>query len=236
MALPIVPGMRFGRLTVIGPAEPSPAGNIRVECRCDCGEITQPHASSLRNGKTKSCGCLQKEIARERNIKDITRQKFGHLTALHPTGRNHREEIVWRLRCDCGNETLSTVKDLTNQHTRSCGCLKRDQLAQRSYRHGGATGGKLSSLYICWRSIKQRCFDPNHIAFKNYGGRGITMYPKWIDDYIPFRDYVNKHLGPPRTHARPQKQRWQLCTGQPSLGNAARASPKQTLADHYRDS
>lgn|SRR6266436_912231 len=39
--------------------------NARVEVRCFCGEIFITRASSLRNGHTKSCGCLKKAKAAE---------------------------------------------------------------------------------------------------------------------------------------------------------------------------
>lgn len=53
-------GHRFGRLLVIAPAESSKNGLGRWVCQCDCGNITSPIAgSALRNGHTKSCGCLR---------------------------------------------------------------------------------------------------------------------------------------------------------------------------------
>jgi len=42
----------------------------------------------------------------------------------------------------------------------------------------------------------QRCLNPKNTEYKNYGGRGITIYPPWIDDYVAFRDYINQNLGP----------------------------------------
>ncbi len=54
-------GQRFGRLTVIRRAPNNPedrAGRARWVCRCDCGRMTVIIGSSLRNGTTRSCGCL----------------------------------------------------------------------------------------------------------------------------------------------------------------------------------
>jgi hypothetical protein len=101
-------GQRFGRLTVIGRAGSTSIGNTRVECRCDCGNITQPHTADLRRGTTQSCGCLSKEKASKRAqkqfTKDITGQRFGRLIALHPTGERRNDKIIWRYRCNCGRE------------------------------------------------------------------------------------------------------------------------------------
>lgn len=54
-------GLRFGRLTVLSRAENSSRGNARWNCICDCGNKVVVSGGKLREGKTKSCGCLWKE-------------------------------------------------------------------------------------------------------------------------------------------------------------------------------
>ena len=44
--------------------------------------------------------------------------------------------------------------------------------------------------------IKQRCFNKNHAAYPDYGGRGITMDPVWAESYARFRDDVINAIGP----------------------------------------
>lgn len=36
-------------------------------------------------------------------------------------------------------------------------------------------------LYSTWNSMKQRCSNPNLRGFQNYGGRGITVDPRWLN-------------------------------------------------------
>ena len=36
-----------------------------------------------------------------------------------------------------------------------------------------------SAMYMTWCAIKQRCDNPNHRAFKYYGGRGISSCTHW---------------------------------------------------------
>jgi hypothetical protein len=127
----IAPDIRFGRLTVIDRAGLTSSGGFRWKCRCDCGNITYLSAASLRNGTTKSCGCLQKEIVRKYNAKDITGQRFGRLTALHRTGESRNGKIIWRCRCDCGQEIESSLGKLGTD-TKSCGCLHCEQVADAS--------------------------------------------------------------------------------------------------------
>src|SRR5262245_8151647 len=194
MALPIVPGMRFGRLTVIKQVESTRRGAARYKCRCDCRNVTHPLASSLRNGGTQSCGCLQREFIRKHNTtkaKDITGQRFGRLVALYPTGERRNERSFVRFRCDCGNETEHSIEGLGTK-VNSCGCLRKQTARDRAYRHGGSG----SPLYESWIHIKERCFDPTDAAFKNYGGRGITVDPQWTSDFEEFRRYINENLGP----------------------------------------
>lgn len=54
-------GNKYGRLTAIERGENSPSGRIRWVCLCECGKTTLVFATSLKNGGTQSCGCLQKE-------------------------------------------------------------------------------------------------------------------------------------------------------------------------------
>jgi hypothetical protein len=182
----IVPGMRFGRLTVIRKARSGRQGQ-HWECQCDCGNITQPLAGGLRRGTTKSCGCL----AHSRII-NIIGKRFGRLTVIGRAGSNSRGQARWECQCDCGNITQTQGSSLRQGLTQSCGCLFRKQLAARNYRHGGTA----SPLYNCWKAMKNRCLDSNAAGFKNYGGRGITIAPEWIDDFVAFRDYVNQNIGP----------------------------------------
>lgn len=64
-------GTRFGRLVVLQRHEPS-GRYTKWTCKCDCGNLKTVHASSLKNGDTKSCGCLFREETSKRfsNRKD----------------------------------------------------------------------------------------------------------------------------------------------------------------------
>src|SRR5215471_18260115 len=133
--------------------------------------------------------------------KDLTGQRFGRLTVLHRTGKDRQRHTIWRCRCDDGNEIDVRTENL-GTHTNSCGCLRREQAAQqatdRNYRHGDAIRNNKSRLYESWTDIKQRCLNPKDKHFKDYGGRNITMWHAWIDDYPAFRRYIEHHLGPSR--------------------------------------
>ncbi len=61
-------GRAFGRLTVVSrSAVNSPAGNrVQWVCQCECGTFATITGQLLRRGTTRSCGCLQREMAAAR--------------------------------------------------------------------------------------------------------------------------------------------------------------------------
>lgn len=56
-------GRVFGRLTIVDVAERSVSknGNHKYRCSCSCGGETLVLWNNLRDGRTKSCGCLNRE-------------------------------------------------------------------------------------------------------------------------------------------------------------------------------
>lgn len=63
-------GQMFGRLTVQSEAEPNKRGLKRWRCLCSCGGIAVTTTTFLRDGTTKSCGCLRRESSR-RNLERV---------------------------------------------------------------------------------------------------------------------------------------------------------------------
>lgn len=80
-------GQRFGKLTVLEPAE-NIGGRTTWRCRCDCGKETVVPTGRLRSGETKSCGCQRDRI-------DLTGQRFGKLTEPFPEKRTQKVKKKW---------------------------------------------------------------------------------------------------------------------------------------------
>lgn len=56
---------------------------------------------------------------------DLTGKRYGKLTAVCPSGRSTKTaSMIWRCRCDCGNEVEVSASDLKRGNNKSCGCLK----------------------------------------------------------------------------------------------------------------
>lgn len=59
-------GQRFGRLTVIEKSPSRRGDKTWWSCKCDCGSTLEVWSVYLRNGTTKSCGCLNREMCSAR--------------------------------------------------------------------------------------------------------------------------------------------------------------------------
>ena len=96
-------------------------------CRCDCGNIVRVPYPMLRDGHTKSCGCLAHD--KRRTINDnLTGRRFGNLLVIRPLCKRvetrNKYVIYWHCRCDCGKEVVVTNYALRNGIKTSCGCVR----------------------------------------------------------------------------------------------------------------
>lgn len=142
-------GQKFGRLTVLYRAEQKSAHGEKARwvCQCECGNIKTIVGTSLRNGATKSCGCLNNERIAMLNKKDLAGQRFGRLLVLKEGPRNLQGNITWECQCDCGNIKYVTSGHLTSGDTQSCGCLQRERTSEASRaKLEGQRFGKLTVL------------------------------------------------------------------------------------------
>lgn len=64
---------------------------------------------------------------------------------------------------------------------KSCGCLKRERIIARSTKHGDKSRANVSRTYNSWANMVRRCTNPNHPRYADWGGRGITVDPSWLD-------------------------------------------------------
>lgn len=111
---------------------------------------------------------------------EIVGKRFGRLVGLSETekivrGRPYRYFIC---QCDCGLEKEILGWRLTSAKITSCGeCQKKP----KHRKHGDLSNKKPSKEYNSWAGMKQRCTDPKHKSFNDYGGRGITVCDRWQD-------------------------------------------------------
>lgn len=119
-------GKTFGRLTVLNRDLSKEIGHGKESywnCKCECGNTISVLGKSLTTGKTKSCGCLRKELLTQKNTLDLTNKKFGKVIALKNTYKlNCHHSYIWQCKCDCGKIFYISAEQLQSGHVNSCGC------------------------------------------------------------------------------------------------------------------
>lgn len=90
-------GKRFGRLVVKSRAGSDSNKNATWLCECDCGSVVVKTGLNLRCGDTKSCGCLQKEIAR-------------NLMSTHKESKSRLYRVWYGIKNRCTNPKAVNYK------------------------------------------------------------------------------------------------------------------------------
>jgi hypothetical protein len=167
-------------------------------CQCDCGNMHTVMARRLiahGHGSTRSCGCLKPDASRQKQTLVIRPGKrFGRLiileTFLGPQADGYNRTIC-QCRCDCGNTAMVIYQHLRSGNTKSCGCLQRELTGKRARKHGMSHTPEYQAIHDAVR----RCTNPQDHAWKDYGGRGITVCKRWYDGYKIFYSRFIEDLG-----------------------------------------
>ena len=117
--------------------------------------------------------------------------RYDKLVALYPSlSRAKDGSVMWVCQCDCGNICEVKGSNLASGHTKSCGCLSKDscsKIGSRSYKKHGLCGQRIYNIYY---DMKHRCYDSNHISYKNYGAKGIRICDEWLNDPKAFFNWA----------------------------------------------
>ena len=83
--------------------------------------------------------------------------------------------------CTCGKTKRIYINSVKKEYTKSCGCKTGYYMnLNREYKVVGARiDGKITSEYTTWKSMRQRCNNPNNSSYGRYGGRGIKVCEEW---------------------------------------------------------
>jgi len=142
-------GQTFGRLTVISLLPKIEGKGRKWLCLCSCGNYTKVETCSLSGGKTRSCGCLSKEVAYKRSFIDLTGKTFGKWTVKSLSGKNIHNGAVWKCVCECGKEKDVSSNCLIQGHSRSCGCERRGKtIPNARIDISGKKYGRLTVLFL----------------------------------------------------------------------------------------
>jgi hypothetical protein len=114
-------------------------------------------------------------------FRDLKGQIFNHWTVLF-VGKSKPRTHWWSM-CVCGKVKEVAGIHLTTGASKSCGCVRPSGRGHKNYTHGGTSlyGDDLRLEYNSWVAMRGRCKDPHNKSWHNYGGRGITVCPRWDD-------------------------------------------------------
>lgn len=151
-------GQRFGRLVADAFVGTDKRGEARWECVCDCGHKTVVLSSHLRGDRIRSCGCLAKELAKERILSIPNRGHFTH------HGSKTRLYQIW-----------------VNMKTR---CFNKNN---RAYKWYGAVGITICPEWLNFENFQQWAWNSGYQddltiernnPFGNYEPSNCTWIPK----------------------------------------------------------
>lgn len=173
-------GQKFGKLTILSYIDK----RIWL-CQCDCGNICEVHGGQLKTNRTKSCGCLRKELAKSRassscgkrsiRFKDRENKIVNGIKFIeyHKSVGN---KTIWKLKCKCGKIFEHTPYTIESGKVRSCGYCG-------NFRNGIATSYKAIQIHtIINRGIhnyKSHCGAIIDIAFVKNGKKVAVEYDEW---------------------------------------------------------
>ena len=103
--------------------------------------------------------------------RDMTPRLIIDLGMRFATEKSNRKYRYGLYECQfCNIEFEGGVDSVKRGHIKSCGCLRGDAYGLTSHK-----------FYNTWKHMVDRCTNPNHKAYKDYGARGITVCEEWLD-------------------------------------------------------
>lgn len=160
-------GNRYNQLTVLNfSGNRTKGGSALWECKCDCGNVRLVDGRRLRNGMTKSCGCLRKIDKYKASFNAVY---SGYLKSA--SKRGHEFAL-----------TKDDFKDITQQNCHYCNSIPSKVHCEKTnhynghYKYNGIDRMNPSIGYIksncvpcCWRCNKA----------------------KGMMDYLEYLDFIN---------------------------------------------
>ena len=106
--------------------------------------------------------------------KDIAGMTFGYLTAIRPTEKRDRKDIIWVCQCKCGNVIELAATRMISGNTLSCGCLHKEQFQR-------------ANKYIDKTSLRQSLEEKVESCRSISGYTGVTPKRNKWQAYITYK-------------------------------------------------
>lgn len=119
-----------------------------------------------------------------KTVESNERIEFGKLTRIGPWFRVGHKKQASVLQCDCGGMAVVKKQHLFSGDIQSCGCHQRAMASMKNRTHGAAATAYVE--YQIYRAMVQRCYVPTCKRYERYGGRGIKVCDRWLNDPMAF--------------------------------------------------
>ncbi|MBA7515518.1 hypothetical protein ES705_07560 [subsurface metagenome] len=160
-------GQKFGRLLVLWDSkERTKCGHIIWLCKCDCGKRVRIIGGNLRNGYSRSCGCLTRE-----RIKILGRGRVKH-----GESKKSRLYVTWQnMRRKCYNRNAINFKNYGGRGIRICREWFNKKTGYLNFRMWAMANGYAVGLryYLISRKDCRKHFSPDNCQ--------ITSRVGWLE-------------------------------------------------------
>jgi hypothetical protein len=170
-----VVGQRLGRVTVLRDGNKKQSGRRTVDCRCECGTEFNCEPRDLLRGKTKSCGCYQRDAVSRSSARRVTHGMTGT-----------PEYNSWiKMKARCNNIEDAKYPDYGGRGIKVC--LAWDDDFERFYRDLGSkpaadftldridVNGNYEPENCRWASPKEQSRNKRSHRFVEYMGREMPL-------------------------------------------------------------
>lgn len=137
-------GDQFGSWTVMDEG-PLNGRNRYYLCRCVCGKERLVQGSSLRTGRSTSCGCSRYHFV----TRDLTGETLGKWTVLERLV-DAWGTVSYRCRCVCGTERVVPENEMHRLPDGSCGCVQRQNFKKVWKREREAAEDEIGKTFGSW--------------------------------------------------------------------------------------
>ena len=180
-------GKRFGRLVVIEQSDdyvtPKGEHNAKWKCLCDCQRgkenvtYTYVLGSSLKRGTTQSCGCIHKEMMREKySTHNMTDSRLylvwkGMKARCYIKSHNHYEQYGARgiVVCDEWKNDFQAFYNWSMQNGYDENALRNECMLERK-----DVNGNYCPDNCCWASATTQCINQNLRKDNKTGIKGVN--------------------------------------------------------------
>jgi hypothetical protein len=183
MPIKNIVGERFGRLIVLSSSGKDKFGNYKWLCKCDCGNEIITKGIYLKKGETRSCGCLAKEL-----------QKQRHTT--HNRCKEHLYKIWASMKSRCYNPHNKRYLNYGGRGITVCEEWKKDYMSFRKWAYANGydenadfmkctldrtdTNGNYEPSNCRWVTMKEQANNKTNNRLLTYNGETLTA-SQWAD-------------------------------------------------------